>query len=196
MHTQGETMRSLHLDKTGLRGLTIAESFGKNTDRSILAGVVMRSDFIIDGLVFGSATLAGDDATDAILDMYLRLDRSDINYILLSGMILSLYNIVDISKMYNILKIPIIGLSYRESSGIKDAIRRRFEGSFEFKINAYQKLGNRTRVRLKTAHDIFIRTAGCTTSDARYILDILTLHGSVPEPVRVSRMAAKAFDAF
>lgn len=188
-------MRSLHPDKTGLRGLTIAESFGQNSYRSVLAGVVMRSDLVIDGFVFGGATLAGDDATDAILDMYSRLGRSDINYILLSGMVMSLYNIVDIARLHDSIKIPIIGLSYRDSSGIEDSIRQRFAGSFESKVAAYKKLGGRTRVRLKTAHDVFVRTAGCTPADAARILDILTLHGSIPEPARVSGIAARALDA-
>jgi endonuclease V-like protein UPF0215 family len=52
-------MRSLHLEKKGLRGLAIAESFRQNSTKSVLAGVVMRRDFIIDGFVFGSATLEG-----------------------------------------------------------------------------------------------------------------------------------------
>lgn len=189
-------MRSLHPDKAGLRGLAIAESFDKSRDRSVLAGVVMRSDLVIDGFVFGSATIAGDDATDAILGMYSRLGRSDINYVLLSGMILSLYNIVDIARLHDSLKIPIIGISYRDSLGIEGSIRRRFAGSSEFKITEYQKLGSRTRVRLHTAHDVFVRTAGCTVVDAARILDVLTLHGSVPEPARVSGIVAKAFDAF
>ena len=52
----------------------------------------MRSDLIIDGFVFGSATLEGDDATDSILDMYRRLNRNDINVIIICGAVISLYN--------------------------------------------------------------------------------------------------------
>ena len=63
-------MRSLHLEKHGLRCLAIAESFRQNSAKSILSGVVMRRDFLIDGFVFGSATLKGNDVTDAILKMY------------------------------------------------------------------------------------------------------------------------------
>ena len=36
-------MRKLHLEKKGLRGLVIAESFTLHSKKSILAGVVMRS---------------------------------------------------------------------------------------------------------------------------------------------------------
>ena len=45
-------MRSLHLEKRGLRGLAIAESFRPNSERSILSGLIMRRDFVIDGFVF------------------------------------------------------------------------------------------------------------------------------------------------
>ena len=49
-------MRNLHLEKKGLRGLAIAESFLQNSKKSVIAGVVMRRDFVIDGFVFGHAT--------------------------------------------------------------------------------------------------------------------------------------------
>ncbi len=91
-------MRSLHLEKKGLRGLAIAESFRPNSQKSIFSGIVMRRDFIIDGFVFGSATLEGDDATDTILDMYDELQRPDISYVLISGLIVSMYNINNIEK--------------------------------------------------------------------------------------------------
>ena len=57
-------MRPLHLEKKGLRGLAIAESFHQNSKKSILSGLVMRRDFVIDGFVFGETTLDGDDATE------------------------------------------------------------------------------------------------------------------------------------
>ena len=60
-------MRNLRLEKKGLRGLGIAESFKQNSEKSILAGIVMRRDFVIDGFVFGSTTISGNDATDEII---------------------------------------------------------------------------------------------------------------------------------
>ena len=104
-------MRTLHLEKKGLRGLAIAESFRQHSTNSIFSGIVMRRDFIIDGFVFGSATLEGDDATNTILEMYDELQRPDISYVLISGLIVSMYNIINIKKLYDSLKIPIIGIS-------------------------------------------------------------------------------------
>ena len=124
-------MRSLHLEKKGLRGLAIAESFRQNSLKSVFAGIVMRRDFVIDGFVFGSATLEGDDATDTILEMYNELQRPDISYVLISGLIVSMYNIINIKKLYDSIRIPIIGISYNASLGIEDALKYHFPNSFE-----------------------------------------------------------------
>jgi endonuclease V-like protein UPF0215 family len=112
-------MRSLHLEKKGLRGLAIAESFRPNSERSTLSGLIMRRDFVIDGFVFGNVALEGNDATNQILHMYEELCRSDISYVIISGVIISMYNIVDIKKLYNSLRMPVIGITYPESFGIE-----------------------------------------------------------------------------
>lgn len=53
--------------------------------RSMLAGVVMRADRRVDGLVYAHATVGGDDATEAVLNLYRRLERRDINALLWAG---------------------------------------------------------------------------------------------------------------
>jgi len=184
-------MRSLHLEKKGLRGLAIAESFKPNSKKSIFSGIVMRRDFVIDDFVFGSATLEGDDATDAILKMYDELQRPDISYLLISGLIVSMYNIINIKKLFDSLKIPVIGISYNDSLGIEDALKHHFPDSFKSKINSYHKLGEREKITLSTSHDVFVRIEGCELSDVTHLLNDLTLHGSVPEPIRVSQLLAK-----
>lgn len=185
-------MRSLHLEKKGLRCLAIAESFRQHSEKSILSGVVMRRDFLIDGFVFGSATLEGNDVTEMILKMYDELKRPDVSYLLISGLILSLYNIINIKKLYDVLKIPIIGVTYQDSVGIESAIKHHFPNSFELKIRKYKKLGSREKITLKTSHDVFVRKEGCTIDEAKMILDDLTLQGSYPEPLRVSQLLAKS----
>ncbi|MBI2111122.1 MAG: DUF99 family protein [Nitrosarchaeum sp.] len=185
-------MRSLHLEKKGLRGLAITESFRQNSTRSILSGLIMRRDFVIDGFVFGSATLEGNDATDQILHMYEELSRFDISYLILSGLIISMYNIVDIKKLHDSLQIPIIGITYNESDGIEDAIKHHFPKSFESKINEYKKLGKRERITLHTSYDLFVRYEGCTIYEVKQLLNELTLQGSVPEPLRVSQLLANS----
>jgi len=52
-------MRHLHLEKHGLRGLAIAESFSQTSKKSVLSGIVMSTDLIIDGFVLGHSTVGG-----------------------------------------------------------------------------------------------------------------------------------------
>lgn len=184
-------MRKLHLEKKGLRGLVIAESFTQNSKKSILAGVVMRRDFLIDGFVFGKATLEGDDATETILSMYKKLNRPDISYLLISGIIISMYNIIDLKKISQSLGLPVIGVTYQDSEGIEEAIRHHFPDSHESKLKEYQELEKRDKITLHTSYDIYIRKEGCTLSDVKHLLDELTLQGSFPEPLRVAQLLAK-----
>ncbi len=46
-----------HTEKRGIRVLGIAESFRKTSACSTLAGIAMRRDLIIDGMVFGNVTI-------------------------------------------------------------------------------------------------------------------------------------------
>jgi uncharacterized protein len=185
-------MNHLRLEKKGLRGLAIAESFRETDLKSKLAGVVMRRDFVIDGFVFGNATIEGDDATDVMISMYEKLDRNDISFILVSGLIISMYNIVDMMKLWKKTKIPIIGVTYGESDGMEEAIRHHFPNSYESKITQYQNLGTRTKISLHTKHDIYLRVEGCDIKEAKKLLDTFTLQGAIPEPLRVAQILAKA----
>tara|TARA_Y100000590_G_scaffold244140_1_gene274416 strand:+ start:1377 stop:1952 length:576 start_codon:yes stop_codon:yes gene_type:complete len=185
-------MKTLHLDRDGVRGLSISESFLQQNLRSTLAGVIMTNQFIIDGFVFGNSTIKGDDITEEIISMYEKLLRDDISYILLSSTILSMYNIIDIEKLYTHLEIPIIVASNNDSSGIKESIRSHFPETFETKIKLYESLGKREKITLKSGIEIFLRYRGCTLEQCTKLLDKIIVHGSVPEQLRLAQLLAKS----
>ena len=155
-------MRHLHLEKKGIRGLAIAESFSQDSKRSVLSGIVMSTDLIIDGFVMGHSTVGGDDATNAILTMYRKLDRPDVSFLLISGIVISLYNIIDLKRISEETGLPVIGVTYEESEGIEDAIKHHFPNSYESKLTEYSNLDSREKIPLHTSHDLYIRKEGCT----------------------------------
>jgi endonuclease V-like protein UPF0215 family len=179
----------VHPNKRAIRVLGIAESFRKGDSRSVLAGVVMRSDLIVDGVCLGRATVGGDDATASIVSMNRRLDRKDVNAIMLSGCIISHYNIVDVDAVAKKTGRPVICLTYRESPGIEGAIRKRFEDP-EGKLARYRALGERTRVALRTGQTVYARLASIPELDALRVIESFTLQGGVPEPVRLAKLLA------
>jgi hypothetical protein len=185
-------MNMIHLEKKGIRALAIAESFKKSRDKSIIVGVVMRSDLVIDGIIFDRVTVRGDDATDAIIRMYNNLNRDDINIMILNGLIISMYNIIDIEEVYKNIKKPIIALTFEESEGLDEHIKRAFPYNYEEKLEMYHKLGKREELLLKTGYIIYIRSKGIDLDDSRRIINKFLLQGSIPEPIRVAKLIARA----
>jgi len=185
-------MRHLHIEKKAIRALGIAESFKKSEKQSVLAGVVMRSDMVIDGVAYVNATVRGDDATDAVIKLYASLDRTDINFVMIGGLIISMYNIIDIERLYERLKVPVIGVTFEESEGLDDHIKRQFPDTWESKIEAYRKLGSREEIKLKTGYSVFIRAQGINAERAKQAVNKFLLQGSIPEPIRVARLIARA----
>ena len=183
----------VHANKKAIRALGIAESFRKDARFSVLAGVVIRSDLVVDGFVYGRATVKGDDSTKQIISMVSRLHRNDVNLIMLQGCVISLYNIVDVDELSETTQIPVICLTFGESSGIEGTIRLRFPNEHQKKVESYRKLGARTRVVLETGHSVYVRTCNIDESSALKVLNLFTLQGSLPEPVRVAKLLARAY---
>ena len=107
--------------------LGIAESFKKSSKKSTLAGVVMRRDLIIDGMAYGTATIEGDDATNSIISMHRLLARDDINCILLDGLVISMYNIIDGEQVAGETGLPVIAITFENSKGLENSIRHHFD---------------------------------------------------------------------
>jgi endonuclease V-like protein UPF0215 family len=182
----------LHLEKKGLRALAVAESFKLSCKHAVLAGVVMRRDLIIDGIEISKSTIRGDDSTQNIISMWKNMNRNDINCIFLGGIIISMFNIVDGNKVYRSTDIPVIALTYNDSKGVAHNFKKVFPNSWQSKLEQYQNIGKRQRIVLQTGKAIFVRHWGLTLSDTIILLNYFTLQGSVPEPVRIAKLIARA----
>ncbi len=151
----------------------------------------MRRDGTVDGAVIGGSTVSGDDATEAIAAMHSRLDRCDISCTMVSGLLISMYNVINVERLAELTQVPAIGVTYRESGGLDGAIRHHFESPAQ-RLAEYASMPTRERMRLHTGHDVFVVRAGCTCNDAAAILGSFTRHGAIPEPLRVARTIARA----
>ena len=183
----------MHIPKKGLRALGIAESYAGRT-YSTLAGIVMRKDLRIDGFTFGHVTVGGMDATDAVIGMVQELDRKDINVILLSGCVISWFNIIDPARIEKGINIPVICVTYEESDGLDEDIRHHFPDD-TIRLLAYENLGRRSAAVLHTGQTIFLRSWGISEADAVRFCDAFTLEGKIPEPLRVARLCARSMIA-
>jgi endonuclease V-like protein UPF0215 family len=183
----------LHVHKKAFRALGVSESFVKGkSKKSVLAGVVMRADKAIDGFIFAKATVGGMDATDKVIKMYKTLGRDDINVLLLNGCVISWYNVVDLHKVAEETGLPLICVTYEESEGLDKYFKELFPEDWENRVQVYHKNRERTPLKLKTGYVVYARFLGMSLEEAKSILDKFTSHGSVPEPLRVARLLARA----
>ena len=181
----------LHFEKKGIRILGIAESY-RGREQSLICGIVMRRDRIIDGCAFSHATAGGMDATDAVLAIWNRLARDDIQAIMLGGTVISWFNVIDMVQVHEHTGVPVISVTYEDSPGLEDDIRYHFTGDEE-RLRAYIALGKRTPCPLSTGETVYLRTEGISLDDAIRACNILTAQGKIPEPVRVARIIARGF---
>ncbi len=176
--------------KKGVRVLGVAESFEKTETRSIMAGVVMRGDLRIDGFSVCTPTVGGSNSTEELVSMFSRLNREDIRAWMLGGSVVSWFNIVDISTLYEKTDTPVICVSYHPSEGIEKYLKEYFPKDWKVRCDLLEKTGPRKLIQLRTSHSLYISVAGIGVSRARNLLDKLTIDGRVPEPVRVARTIA------
>lgn len=177
--------------KKGLRILGIAESFNRTAGRSILAGIVYRLDKIVDGFTYIETTLGGMDATEKIIELYRDLHREDINIIMISGVVISLYNVIDLHKLHYKLRLPVISITYEESQGLTENFIRKFPRDWHYRLLIYYKNGERKKIKLPNGHEIYVRLIGINQVDAYQIISKTTYEGKYPEPIRLARLFAK-----
>ncbi|HET7323718.1 MAG TPA: DUF99 family protein, partial [Halococcus sp.] len=134
--------------KAGVRALGVAESYhGTDGAQSTLAGATVRANRIVDGFVFGSCTVGGTDATNAVIELYADLDREDSRYLFLAGIAPAWYNVLDLSRIHDATDRPVLSVSFEESDGLESSLRAEFSGpELDARLDSYRAQPPRRRL--------------------------------------------------
>lgn len=179
--------------KPGRRALGVAESYRGET--STLAGAVVRADRVVEGFGFATCTVGGTDATAAIERVWDGVDRPDVSYLLVAGVALAWYNLVDLQRLHRAIDRPVLAVSFEASSGLSAALRAEFEGeALERRLCRYASLPSRRPVATD-AGELYVRHVGLDAATADRVVRAYT-HEGRPEPLRVAKQAARAVDTF
>ena len=182
----------LHPFKKGLRVLGIAESFSKGTSgKSILTGIIIRKDMVIDGFALTSVTVGGMDSTDAVIGLFRSLRRGDINLLMLNGCVIAWFNVIDLGRVYESLNLPLICVTYDKSEGLEKYFREYFPHDWKQRLEVFNKNSGRKEISLHTGYRVFGREHGIEHEEAIRLLNMFTLQGRVPEPLRLARLLSR-----
>lgn len=199
--------------KAGARAVGVAESY--TGDASTLAGVVVRRDRAVESVSFGECTVGGTDATSGVAAVVESLERPDARYVVVAGVALAWYNVLDLHALGDRLDRPVLAVTFEASDGLEPALRDAFDGdALDARLDAYRALPPRQRVTVGDRDDeastsdddadaggaadeaaVYVRAVGIGDAHAAEVVRTFTHESRRPEPVRVAREVARAGDA-
>jgi endonuclease V-like protein UPF0215 family len=178
--------------KPASRFLGIAESGIMGASHSILGGVVIRRDLLIDGMVWDRATIRGTDSTETILRMVKRLDRTDINGIMLHGTVIAGYNIIDMAWLVQETSLPVISVTKQPQEDLKSHLQSTFPSKWEHRWKIAQQNGEIKALEINANSCVYVQYKECEYETVKGIIKGFTHFGTVPEPVRVARLFSRS----
>jgi len=177
--------------KKEIRLLGIDDSpFTFNDKYTDIIGVVMRGGAYIEGILKKQISIDGNDSTDICKKMIENTrHKIQLKAILLDGVALGGFNIVNLEKLYNKTKIPVITITRDKPDfdKIKIALKKNFDDwETRFDLITRGKLH-----QITTKHNpIYVKVVGLSIDETKEIIKLSTIRGVIPEPIRVAHLIA------
>ncbi len=157
-----------------------------------VVGVVFRGGYWLDGFMHTKVQVDGMDATERLAEMITHSPHyPQLRVIMLNGVTLAGFNIVDIKELYEKVKRPTIAVT-RDKPNFKD-IKKALQNlpETEKRWKAIDRAGKMIRVRTRERQDpIYVHVAGIPEETAERILKSTSTRSNIPEALRVAHIIA------
>ena len=141
----------------------------------------------MDGVLSTYVHVDGEDATYNFIEMINKSKfKSQTQAILLDGIAVGGFNVINIESLWKHTGIPVI-VVVRKMPDFEELEKALRKLGMERKYQLMEKAGKPQKVEVKNGA-IFIQTAGITMEEAREILTISCTHSNIPEPIRAAHL--------
>jgi len=180
--------------KKEIRVIGIDDSpFRKSDKECIILGAIYRGGNYIDGLVSSKVKIDGNDATKIIIELIKKTRHyGQLSCIMLDGIALAGFNVVDINELGKKAKIPVVVMMRKlpDLKKIDRALKSFMEkGNAEKRMSIIRKAGNIYSTKIKDRR-VYFQISGIAPSKASEIIRVTTTHSLIPEPLRVAHLIA------
>ena len=160
--------------------------FDKFRDKtSIVVGTVFRGGASLDAVLSDKITIDGNDSTGTLIRMIKRSKFfSQLRCIMLDGIALGGFNVVDISNLYESTGIPVMTIM-RDMPDLPKIFATLKKLQMDEKITKIKEAGN-----IHKTGDIYIQCNGLSIAQAEEFLQISTTNAMIPEPLRIAHIIA------
>jgi endonuclease V-like protein UPF0215 family len=165
--------------------------FTKNDKEVIVIGVIFRGGEFLDGVLRTYVTVDGLDATEKLSKMInSSRHRQQLKVIMLDGITLGGFNIIDVKKLYSETKLPILIVNRKppDLRSIKVALEKNFD-DFEKRWKMILNAGKIKEMKFEKFF-VYYQNIGIDDDEAEEILSISIKHAQIPEPLRVAHLIA------
>jgi len=157
-----------------------------------VVGIVYRGGYWLDGFMHTEVRVDGLDATEKLAEMITSSPHySQVRVIMLNGVTLAGFNIVDIEELCQRVKLPVIAVTRDKPNfdDIKKALQNLSHSKERWR--AIEKAGKMIKVHTRNGEEpIYVHVAGLSEEDAKRILKSTSTRSNVPEALRVAHIIA------
>mgnify|MGYP006281227215 FL=1 len=177
--------------KSEIRILGLDDAPFTFTDSSTdVVGVIMRGNHYLEGVLHDTISVDGSDATTVCERMITKTRHvKQLKAILFDGATMGGFNVIDIERIYETTKVPVITVTRKKPDfeKIELALKKHFS-DWENRLNLLEK--GRLQ-KIQTSHNpLYIKCLGISLAEAKEIITLATIRGVVPEPLRVAHIIA------
>ncbi len=144
----------------------------------------------LDGILVSTVEKDGSDAADKIIEMIGSSKfYQHCNLIMLQGICLGGFNVIDAKKIYSSLSRPVLVVSRKmpDYEAIKKALSEKINNGIK-KWKIIEQLGP-----MEPCLNCFIQRVGLERDEAENIVKFFSVNGNIPEPLRIAHIVAGAF---
>jgi len=179
--------------KAQIRILAIDDgSFSFEDENTPVVGVAMRLPGYVEGVMVTEVDIDGTDSTSQVLKMLSGSRYLDqVKLIMLDGVALGGFNVVDISQIFEELAVPVITVTRDKPNyaEIENALKKHFD-DWEERLAIMRKV---EPVEFRTGHStIWVGRVGIEAQEVQEILKLATVQGALPEALRIAHLIASA----
>lgn len=173
--------------KKEIRIVGIDDGYFERGQKNVLVvATIFRGGLFLDGLLSTYIEVDGLDSTKKLIELInISRHKKQMKVIMLDGITLGGFNLVDIKELFEKTKIPIIVINRKmpDLEKVEMALKK-FE-DFEKRIEIVKKAGE-----IKKFKKIFYQKIGLSDEECKNIIEISTTRSDIPEPLRIAHIIA------
>jgi endonuclease V-like protein UPF0215 family len=141
----------------------------------------------LDGVLSGRVRRDGRNATRRMIELVAGSQfREHVRAVLLLGIAVAGFNVVDIHGLHEALSVPVLVMARRrpDYAAVRRALVRTGPGAAR-KWRLIERAG-----AMEPMRGLFVQRAGLSRAEAEHLLAATTLHGKIPEALRLAHLIA------